>query len=135
MKPQISFRATQSEDIPWFRQTTNYRVSPDWTGIVAYCEGTERMGMVLFDGWTPNAAMAHFSIPRPRCLIPLWNEAVGYLRQNGKVAVFGVTPSDNARALRAIRRLGWTEQTRLKDGWSEGVDLVISEYRIVKVST
>lgn len=94
------------------------------------------MGMVGLDSWSPNGVQAHFAIPRPRCLMPLWNEVVEYLAKWDKKVILGVTPGDNERALRVVRKLGWTELSRVKDGWSDGVDLVVSEFRINgKVST
>ena len=130
MKPRILFRASVAQDLPWFSQVTGYCPSSQFGGIVAQDERGELMGMVGFDSWSPNAVMAHFAIPRPRCIVPLWNETIGYLSKWDRKAIFGVTPSDNDRALRFIARLGFSEVTRLKDGWSDGVDLVISEFRI-----
>jgi hypothetical protein len=130
VKPRILFRASVAQDLPWFSQVTGYCPSPSFGGIVAQDERGELMGMVGFDSWAPNSVMMHFAIPRPRCLIPLWNEAVGYLAKWDRKVIFGATPSDNDRALRVIKKLGWTEIARLKDGWSDGVDIVISEFRI-----
>jgi len=136
VKPKILFRAVRQDDIPWFAQVTGYFPTSQFGGVVAHDETGTIMGMVGLDSWSPNGVQAHFAIPRPRCLIPLWDEVVNYLAKYDKAVILGVTPGDNERALRVTRRLGWKELFRVKDGWSDGVDLVVSEFRINgKIST
>lgn len=134
MKPQIQFRAITPEDHAEFYARTSYPPGPMFGGIAAFCmkDGAECvMGMVGLDGWTPTCAMAHWYIRQPRCLLPLWNELLKYLTIHGKQKIIGTTPSNNVRALRMIfNKLGWQEIGRIRDGWSDGVDIVISEYRI-----
>jgi RimJ/RimL family protein N-acetyltransferase len=129
VKPVIRFRAAEDHDARWFCATLNLIPTTEFGGIVAYNDQFA-MGMVGFDNWTPNSVMMHFHIRQPRCLIPLWNEALGYLSSYGRRIIIGSTASDNIRALRVIKKLGWVEKTRIIDGWSDGVDLIISEYRI-----
>lgn len=89
------------------------------------------MGVVGLDSWTPTSVMAHWYIRHPRCILPLWNEVLRYLAIHGRRKVIGSTPGDNVRALRMIfNKLGFTEVARIKDGWGDGVDIVISEYLI-----
>jgi hypothetical protein len=44
--------------------------------------------------------------------------------------IVGSTPGDKERALRVIRKLGWKQIARIENGYDDGIDLVISEYRI-----
>jgi hypothetical protein len=120
-------------DFRTFTVATSYFPSSQFTGIVAYMLRGGRedgMGMVGFDSWAPRTVMAHWYIRFPRCIEPLWAEAVKYIANTGRKAILGSTPADNDKALRSIRHLGWEELYRVKDGWDEGVDLVISEYKI-----
>jgi hypothetical protein len=120
-------------DFNMFVKQTSYFFGPQFGGIVAYTRRDGRvvsMGMVGFDSWAPRTVMAHWYIRYPRCIEPLWAEAVKYIADTGRKAILGSTPSNNDKALRSIRHLGWEELYRIKDGWDEGVDLVISEYKI-----
>jgi hypothetical protein len=120
-------------DFRTFIAKTSYFFGSQFGGIVAYTLRGGRevaMGMVGFDSWAPRTVMAHWYIRFPRCIEPLWAEAVNYIALTGRKAILGSTPADNDKALRSIRHLGWEELYRIKDGWDEGVDLVISEYKI-----
>ena len=130
MKPSIYFRPLQPWDIPTFQREVGYYPTSQFNGIVAYTDDGI-MGMVGFDRWTATGVEMHWFIKRPRCILPLWNEARAYLRLHGRRKIVGNTPGDNVRALRMIfGRLGFVEKCRIRDGYSEGVDLVISEYTI-----
>jgi hypothetical protein len=134
MKPTIYFRPINCEaDIRTFITKTSYFPGTQFGGIVAYMlrDGREEgMGMVGFDAWAPRSVMAHWYIRFPRCIEPLWAEAVKYIALTGRKSILGSTPSNNDKALRSIRHLGWEHLYTIKDGWDEGVDLVISEYKI-----
>jgi hypothetical protein len=134
VKPRIQFRAMTPNDYEEFTSATSYHPGPQFGGVVAwFWDGQKNviMGMVGLDGWTPTSVMAHWCIRHPRCILPLWNEVTGYLALHGKKKVIGSTPGDNVRALRMIfNKLGFVEIARVKDAWADGVDIVISEYRI-----
>jgi hypothetical protein len=130
VKPTIQFRAVGPGDVEEFTQFTNYYPTSQFGGIVAYSKkGT--MGVVGLDCWTPTSVMAHWYIKHPRCIMPLWKELNLYLAQYGRKKIIGSIPSDNVRCLRMIyRKLGWVPVARIVDGWSDGVDLVISECEV-----
>ena len=134
MKPEIKFRAMVPSDYEEFTKATSYHPGPQFGGIVAWFwngQSNVIMGMVGLDGWTPTSVMAHWFIRHPRCIMPLWREVVWYLARHGRKKVIGSTPGDNVRALRMIfGRLGFREIARIKDGWDDGIDIVISEYKI-----
>ena len=129
MKSPIRFCAMTPRDLDLFTKATSYWPSAQFNGIVAYNDNGV-MGMTGFDSWTPRTVMAHWWIRYPRCIEPLWQECVSYIRGTGRRAILGATPGDNTKALKAIRHLGWVELYRIKDAWDEGVDIVISEYLI-----
>lgn len=134
MKPRIQFRAMVPLDYEDFTRETSYYPGPQFGGIVAWSSdnGVNRiMGMVGFDGWTPNAVTMHWWIKHPRCIIPLWHEALTYLAANGKKKIIGTTPSNNYRALRTMYdKLGWQKVAVIEGGWADNVDIIISEYLI-----
>jgi len=125
----VIVRASNELDNAWFSKLTSYIPGPSFRGVIAV-DGDTRMGMIGLDRWTPNSVQAHIAIVDPKCLARLKREVVEYIRQHGRRLVYGVTPSDNERALSLIKALGFREITRLKDAWSDGVDFVITEYVI-----
>lgn len=130
MKPIIKFRAVTPDDHAEFTAQTHYFPTAMFGGIVAYTD-KGIMGVVGLDSWTPTTVMAHWYIKNPRCIMPLWNEVTHYLAIHGRRKIIGSTPGDNVRALRMIfGKLGFVEIARIKDGWGDGVDIVISEYLI-----
>jgi hypothetical protein len=134
VKPEIYFCAADAYQCLQFCRDLGYEPTAQFTGIVAYRVDENglrhQMGMVGFDGWTRRSVMMHFQIPQPRCLMPLWNEALAYLAKHGRTVIVGSTPGDKERALRVIRKLGWKQIARIENGYDDGIDLVISEYRI-----
>ena len=130
MKPTIKFRAMVPSDYEDFTRATSYYPGPQFGGIVAWSDSGV-MGAVGLDGWTPSSVMAHWWIKHPRCILPLRNEVETYLASHGKRKVIGTTPGNNVRCVRMIfNKLGFREIARIKDGWSDGIDIVISEYLI-----
>lgn len=125
----FKFRASTYDDVDWFLKATQYRPTSGFTGITVY-DASGLCGVVGLDHWTFTAVWAHMAIKRPRAIVPLWRELLQYLAKHGIRILIGVTPGDNVRALRLIRRLGWTEMYRQKDGWKEGIPLVFSEYKV-----
>ena len=47
----------------------------------------------------------------------------------GRGVVIGVTPADNAPALKFNKHIGLVELYRIKDGYAQGVDYVVQELR------
>lgn len=82
-------------------------------------------GMVGYDNWTDTCVTVHMAVDTPiawRRLLPVvyWYP---FVQMQRRMAI-GMAGADNLRALEMQRRLGFKEIYRLKDGWSEGVDLV-----------
>lgn len=125
----MKFRASTPEDIDWFAKELGYIPGPDFGGVVAYEDGPP-LGMVGLDYWTHTAVQAHVRIRDVKVLVPLWREVVNYLWSHGLKLIVGVTPSDNELSIRLQKSLGFKERYRQKDGWDNGVDMVLSEYQI-----
>lgn len=111
--------------------TLGYVPSLNVTGITAL-EGDRHLATVLFDYWTYTAVQMHIWVEDAKVFEEnLLNGACwGYLKQHGRTLAIGVTPSDNAPSLKLQKGLGFVEKYRIKDGWSEGVDVVITEKRL-----
>lgn len=126
----MKFRASTVEDIAWFSAQTEYSaLPPSFRGITAH-EGGEALAVVGLDGWTVNSAAIHIAAREFRAVIPLWREAVRFLKSTGRKLVYGFTPADRDTCIRLQKALGFKQTFRQLDGWSDGVDMVYSEYRI-----
>ena len=125
----MNYRAASTEDIKWFCDYVSYAPTPEFGGIVAYDE-RGLQAMVGFDFWTPTSVHAHIACINPHAMRGLWREVQKYLAQHGKRLIIGMTPSHLPRALRLIKGLGFEEVYRIKEGWNEDSDIVITEYRI-----
>lgn len=91
--------------------------------------GTIR-GMVGYDCWTESAVQAHMAVDTPLAWRAMAPAAFEYpFLQCGKSVILGLIPASNARSVKLAKRLGLRETYRVRDGWSEGVDLVVLEIR------
>lgn len=117
-------------DLKLFGQMVQYSPTTDATGIKLVADG-KITAMVAYDHWTPNAVQLHICITDPKSFSRSFvREALAYpFVQAGRSLLVGVTPSDNEEALEFNRRIGFLEKYRIKDGWEDGVDMVVQELR------
>lgn len=122
-----------SADHAKFAEATGYKVDPaQFNSIKAVGDNGALLGVIGFDYWTPTALQMHVWIASPMALRNgNWlHECFKYAFITcGKKVAFGVIPSSNEQALKFIRHVGFTELVRLKDGWDDGIDMVINEIR------
>ena len=103
----------------------------DTRGIVALKEGKLVAACVL-DSWTENSCQIHIHIEDPFVLKHGFAEEVFsyvFSEDSGRKVIIGVTPADNARALKFITHMGFEEVGRIPDGFKDGVDYVLTTMR------
>lgn len=54
-------------------------------------------------------------------------EVFGFVFGSGRIKIIGQTPSNNAKALKFIKHIGFEEIFRVKDAFDMGVDIVVTE--------
>jgi hypothetical protein len=117
-------------DFPWLQERSGCGLTDKATAIKAVDEGGDIRGMVGFDGWKPNSVMSHMAVDTPiawRCLL---RAALYYaFVQLERKIVLGTAASDNEKALKVQKRIGFKQVYRVTDGWSDGIDLVLVELR------
>lgn len=125
----IHVRATR--DFRFLVDRTGCPVTKDFRAIEAIDErGGRTLGMVGYDGWTPNSVQMHVAIDSAIAVRRLLQPAFSYVfEQVGLGVAYGSTPAWNKRALAFNESVGWKVVHRLKDGWSPGVDIVLQEMR------
>ena len=128
----ISVEACVGDDYRLYEQNTGYIVNPvQFRGLKAVKDG-KILGIIGLDYWTPTAVQMHVWVGSPMALRGgrFISEALRYAFITcGKKVAFGIIPSDNVKALKFIWHVGFVEIGRLKDGWDNGVDMVINEIR------
>lgn len=105
--------------------------TPGFKAIEAIEERDGRiLGMVAYDGWTPNACSMHVAIEEPiavrRLVRPAFRIPFVELK---KQVVIGMVLSTNLKALKLDEHLGFTIRGRIPDAWAPGVDLILLSMR------
>lgn len=85
------------------------------------------VGAVIADTFTPNTATVHIAVIDPMCLRHrLLEEAAEWLFITcGRKRLIGVVKSDNKKAIRLNKHIGYETLYTIPDGFADGVDLVI----------
>ena len=103
-------------------------MSEDTVGITALDDDGVPQAVCIMDNWSHNSCMMHIWIGNPFVLKHGYAEAVfGYTFSDGREKVIGITPSDNQKALKFNRHIGFKEIARIKDGYKKGVDYIVTE--------
>jgi RimJ/RimL family protein N-acetyltransferase len=122
--------AATTEEIDWLRERTGALLASDPRAIKAVDAMGRIRGMVAYENWTPNSVQAHMAVDTPvawRSLLPAVFEYP--FEECGLGVLFGVIPAGNHRSCAMVRRLGFRETYRIRDGWGPGEDLIIFEMR------
>lgn len=104
----------------------------DTKGIIALDDKGDMLAACLFDTWTYNSCQIHIYIKDPNVLRhgfqqEVFNYAFNTGRRN---VIIGVTPANNAKALKFIQHMGFVKQGIIPDGYKHGVDFVITTLRV-----
>ena len=119
-------------DWPWIQENMPIHLVDDTSGVTALdLDTSEILGICIMDNWTPNSVQAHLIMPNPMLLrhgfLTLCYDLV--FDDMGCKYVYGQVPSDNAKALKLNKRMGFTVKTRLKDAFADDVDYIIMELK------
>ena len=104
----------------------------DTRGITALDDKGEINAVCLFDSWAANSCQIHIYIANPIVLKHGFAEEVfkyAFSEESGREVIIGVTPSDNAMALKFIRHIGFKDTGRIADGHQKGVDYILTTMR------
>lgn len=125
------FKPLQNWHVPYVPDSALPRFCADTRGIVAEDEKGGLKAAVFLDSWTANSCMIHVYIKEPLVLKHGFaSEVFTYIFiTSGRSVVIGSTPSDNKRALKFNKHIGFNEKCILKDAYADGIDLVITEMR------
>lgn len=124
----ITFKPiTTQEEWRWIRERARCIACEDSQGIVAICEDGAIGAVAAFDSFTVDACSVHLAIDRPIVLRRgfLSEIAAHLFYACSRKRIFGLVPSNNEKALRLDKHIGFREVTRIPDAMKEGVDYVV----------
>ena len=127
---KIRFEALTKINWAMLPESAKPRLCDDSRGIIAFDEHDNMVAGSVMDSWTDNSCMIHVFIGNPFALKHGFaHEVFNYAFNIANRGVIGCTPADNKKALKFNANMGFEEQTRIKDGYAEGVDFVITQLR------
>jgi hypothetical protein len=111
----------------WFKERTHVIRCEDTQGIVAYNDAGDLMGVLVADSFSPDSCNVHMAIDNPIVIkYGFLNEIGNHLFNVCKRShIFGLVPSNNKRAIKFDKHIGFTEVARIPDGVGTGTDYVI----------
>ena len=104
----------------------------DTKGVVALSLDGVMQAACVMDTWSHNACQIHMYIKNPMVIRHgFFEEVCNFVfgDDSGRELLIGVTPADNAKALKFNRHVGMVENHRIKDGYAKGIDYVITTMR------
>jgi hypothetical protein len=123
----VTFKAIDTlEEWQWAHGIIKMIVDQSSQGIMAY-ENGNRVAACVADEFGIHSCCVHLAITKPVVLKHGFLQEIArhlFITCNLK-RLFGKVPSDNTRALKLNKHLGWREVARVPDGVSDGVDMVV----------
>lgn len=122
-------RAAHPSHYPWLCQRVGCAPTA-WFKAIEAVDGERILAMVGYDRWCRGSVEMCMAADDVRAVLPLRRPAFSYpFEQAGVDVAWGRVRSDNEKALRLDRALGFREVFR-GEGWiAPGVDAVIVEMR------
>ena len=135
----IQFRSFVGQyDWGWVQQQVPVLRVEDTCGIMAVDLDTNTtVGACIMDNWTDNSVQCHFMITSPLVLKHGFLDcAYSFIFNDRKCKfIYGMVPSNNDKALKLNKHMGFTEKMRMPDAYADGVDFVIMELRALRFSS
>ena len=125
----IEVRAAPPEHYSWIADRAALIVSPAFRALEALDAEGNILGMVGYDGWTPNSCCMHVALESQIATRRLLTRAFTVPFRLGRNVLLASVLSTNTKSLKFVKHLGFKVKARIQDGWSKGVDLVLFEMR------
>lgn len=125
----IEVRAAPPEHYQWIAARASLILGPHFRALEALDGQGNILGMVGYDGWTPNSCSMHVAIENPIAVRRLLARAFTTPFRLGRNVLLASVLSTNEKSLKFAKHLGFRQKARIQDGWSDGVDLLILELR------
>ena len=123
----ITFHGLDRESWSWLVARTPVVYTEETTGIVARNEKGEIQAVCVFDSWTKTCVTVSFAIDNPMVIRHgFFNEIANFVFGTAdRTYMLGLVDSDNAKALKADKHIGFHIEHTIKDGRDIGTDIHI----------
>jgi hypothetical protein len=127
----VSFHFVPLNEFYWSQipDEARPRSCSDTKGIVALNELDQMEAACVLDTWSHNACQLHMFIKNPFVLKHGFQQEIAnfvFGETSGRELMIGVTPADNATALKFNKHMGMDEQFRIPNGYAKGIDYVVT---------
>jgi hypothetical protein len=117
-----------TEQIEWlfFKEKTHVLWCEDSQGVVAY-DDRGIQAMAVCDTWTPDACNIHYCLPNPLAIRSgFFNQVFNHVfNVCGRSHIFGLVPSNNAKAIKLAHHFGMEDVTTIPDAVGKSVDIIV----------
>jgi RimJ/RimL family protein N-acetyltransferase len=123
----ILFKIIETADEKaWAKAKTQAIICEDTQGIIAYDE-KKFVACAIFDSFTVDACNVHWAIDNPFVLRHGFLSAIcnHLFNERGRERIFGLIPSDNAKALKLDAHIGMRQVAVVPDAYAKGVDYIV----------
>jgi len=125
---KVDFGPITPEFYPWLRENLDPVLCDDTNGIVCYnVENNDILAASVMDNWTKRSCQIHVWIGNPIAIRHgFLYETFEYIYLiTGRKTIFGLTPANNAKAIKFNKHVGFKEIFRLPEAYDEGVDYIL----------
>ena len=118
---------TTQEQWLWFKERTHVILCEDTQGIVAMDQQGDILAILVADSFSPDSCNVHMAVDNPMVIRHgFLNEVARHLFITcGRNHIFGLVPSNNKKALKFDKHIGFEEVARIPDGVGSGTDYVV----------
>ena len=128
----MRFVPADGKHVRWITDRIHLIPVADAKGIAAESDDGTILSVCMMDTWLENSVQVHIAIDNPICLkgYTYIREVFTYIFDTAKRGIaIGTVSSDNEKALRFDKKIGFREVARIRDGHRKGVDIVLLELR------
>ena len=124
----VIFSPLTPEYVGWVKENLDPIFCDDTRGILALDEDTGKvLAVCVMDQWTVNSCQTHIAIKNPWVIRHgFMHEVASYIFEVSKrKKIFGLTPSNNKKAIKFNKHIGFREIGRLPEAYDDGVDYIV----------
>ena len=121
---------TQLTAFGWLEERAKVTLARDARGFEAYRKG-KLVAAVAFDSWSQNACMGHIVIEDPMVLRHYFLQVclTFAFEHADRGVMIALVAGSNTKSIKFCKHMGFTELSRIREGYSRGVDLILFEMR------
>lgn len=118
---------TEEAEWAWMKERTHVIACEDSQGIVATSGSGDILAVCVADSFSPDSCNVHLAIGDPFVIKHGFLHEIGthLFVTCGRSHIFGLIPSNNEKALKFDKHIGFSEVCRIPDGVGTGTDYIV----------